>query len=225
VRRARHLALVALLGAACATARGPGPGPGPGAPDDALAARLVDRAEGRLGQRGPFTVGGQRYAADCSGYVAAVYEAEGLPLRRLMSRAAPGERSGVAAAYQAARAYGAVFGGGGEWPRPGDLVFFRDTYDRNRDGSYEARFTHMGIVERVDADGTVSFLHRGAREVTRGVLSRERPAEARDEDGRTLNTILREARPRAAVASALAGQLFMAYGRIDPGRVPDDRAP
>jgi hypothetical protein len=221
VRRTRPLALVALLGAACATAHGPGPGAASGAPDDALAARLVGRAEARLGQPGPFTVRGQRYAADCSGFVAAVYEAAGLPLRRLMSRAAPAERSGVAAAYQAARAYGTVFGGGGEWPQPGDLVFFRDTYDRNRDGTYQARFTHMGIVERVDADGTVSFLHRGARAVSRGVLSRERPAEARDEDGRTLNTILREARPRAAVASALAGQLFMAYGRIDPRRVAE----
>jgi probable lipoprotein NlpC len=220
VRRARFLVLLALVGAACATARGPGPGPSSGAPDGDLSARLVNRAEANLGQRGGFTVGAQRFGADCSGFAAAVYEAEGLPLRRLMSQAAPGERSGVAAAYQAARAYGVVFGGGGEWPRPGDLVFFRDTYDRNRDGTFNARFTHMGIVERVE-DGRVSFLHRGARAVARAVMSRERPAEARDEEGRTLNSILREARPKAAVGPALAGQLFMAYGRIDPRRVPD----
>ncbi|HVO21347.1 MAG TPA: CHAP domain-containing protein [Anaeromyxobacter sp.] len=217
MRRAPPLALLALLGAACATARGPAAPPG--APGGDLAARLAGRAEADLGQRGPFTVGDQRFAADCSGFAAAVYEAEGVPLRRLMARAAPGERSGVAAAYQAAKAYGVVFGGGGEWPRPGDLVFFRDTYDRNHDGAVDDPFTHMGVVERVEG-GTVTFLHRGGRAVTRGVLTRERPAEAKDEEGRVLNTALRDKRPRIAGAPSLAGQLFMAYGRIDPRRIP-----
>ena len=217
MRRLTPLVLFALLGAACATARGPAALPGAEGGD--LAARLAGRAEADLGQRGPFTVGDQRFAADCSGFAAAVYEAEGVPLRRLMARAAPGERSGVAAAYQAAKAYGVVFGGGGEWPRPGDLVFFRDTYDRNHRGALDAPFTHMGVVERVE-DGTVTFLHRGSQAVARGMLTRERPAEARDRDGRVLNTPLRDKRSSLPGGPSLAGQLFMAYGRIDPRRIP-----
>jgi len=211
------LALIASLGSACATARVPGGADG--LPDDDLSARLAGRAEADLGQAGPFTVGVERFAADCSGFAAAVYEAEGVPLRRLMARAAPGERSGVAAAYQAAKAFGVVFGGGGQWPRPGDLVFFKDTYDRNRDGLLDDPFTHMGIVERVE-DGTVTFLHRGGRAVARGVLTRERPDARRDEAGRVLNTPLRDKHPRIAGAPVLAGELFLAYGRIDLERIP-----
>jgi len=219
VRPARPLALLAFLGAACATAqRSTGAA---GERGDDLGARLVSRAEELLGRGGPFVVEGERFPADCSGYVASVFQAKGIPLRRLEARAAPGETSGVAAAYQAARWYGVVFGGGGEWPRPGDMVFFHDTYDRNRNGLVDDPFTHMGIVERV-VDGSVTFLHRGARGVARGTLTLERPDQARDGDGRELNTVLRDKRPRIARAPALAGELFMAYGRIDPERMPPD---
>jgi hypothetical protein len=207
---------VAWLGAGCASVQSPGAG-------DDLSARLVSRAAQDLGRPGPFAVEGERFPADCSGYVASVYQAEGLPLRRLMAQAAPGETSGVAAAYQAARSYGVVFGGGGEWPHPGDLVFFHDTYDRNRNGAVDDPFTHMGIVERVE-DGSVTFLHRGAKGVARGTLTRERPGEARDADGRVLNSVLRDKRPRIAGEPSLAGELFMAYGRFDPERIPRPRA-
>jgi probable lipoprotein NlpC len=217
VRSARPLALVALVGAGCASVRSPG------AVDGDLSARLVSRAEQDLGRTGPFAAGAERFPADCSGFVASVYQAEGIPLRRLMTQAAPGETSGVAAAYQAARSYGVVFGGGGERPRPGDLVFFHDTYDRNRNGRVDDPFTHMGIVERVE-DGAVTFLHRGAKSVSRGTLTRERPGEGRDADGRVLNSVLRDKLPRIAGEASLAGELFMAYGRIELERIPRQRA-
>lgn len=194
-----------------------------GEPGDDLSSRLASRAEQDLGRAGPFVVDGQRFPADCSGYVASVYQAEGVPLRRLMIQAAPGETSGVAAAFQAAQAFGVVFGGGGEWPRPGDLVFFHDTYDRNRNGALDDPFTHMGIVERVE-DGSVVFLHRGGKAVTRGTLTLERPDQARDAGGRELNSVLRDKRPRIAGSPALAGELFEGYGRIEVGRIPREMA-
>jgi hypothetical protein len=213
--------LSAFLGAACAAARGPGAVLGP--PDDELGLHLAARAAAALGEPGPFAVGTQRFTADCSGFVLSVYEAEGLPLRKLMARVAPRETSGVAAAYRVMEAYGVVFGGGGEWPHPGDLVFFRNTFDRNRDGALDNPLTHMGLVERVE-NGTVTFLHRGGKAVRRGVLTLEEPGLAKDPDGRSLNSPLRDKQPRISGAPALAGQLFMAYGRIDPARLPRDLA-
>jgi hypothetical protein len=168
-----------------------------------------------LGQPGPFRVGDAVFRGDCSGFVAAVYEAEGVPLRRFMSRVAPRESSGVGAAYQVARAHGSVFGGGGAWPAPGDLVFFHDTFDRNRNGRVDDPFTHIGIVERVE-DGSVTFLHRGGKGVARGKLTLDRPGVARDAAGKALNTALRDKRPALPGAPVLAGQLFAAYGRVYP---------
>jgi probable lipoprotein NlpC len=213
------LAALPLVLVACATTGGPGPF---GEVGDELGTRLVDRARDELGHRGGFTVSDERFPADCSGFVSAVYQAEGIPLRRLGARAAPAERSGVAALYRAATIWGVVFGGGGEWPRPGDLVFFRGTYDRERDGRFDSPFTHVGIVEAVDESGTVTFIHRGHHGVARAVLTADRPTEVRDAGGRALNSPLRVVRRGAA--RALAGELFMGYGRIDPRRIPGDVA-
>src|SRR5512142_1641782 len=67
----------------------PGPPPPQAARDDELAAfdlqaRLAVRARSFLGRRGPFRAAGERFGGDCSGFVEAVYAAEGLSLRELM---------------------------------------------------------------------------------------------------------------------------------------------
>jgi hypothetical protein len=217
VAHARPLAVALLLAAACGA-------PGRSlrdAPDLALfdlQARLAVRGASLLGHATGFQAGGERFNADCTGFVQAVYALEGVPLRQLMRTAAPGEKSGVAAAYRAMEAYGVIFGGGGEWPAPGDLVFWHDTYDRNRNGKADDRFTHVGIVEYV-VDGTVVFLHRGGKKVARGAMTPDRPHE-RTAGGVTVNSPIRARNPRLKGVPALAGALFAGYGRIDPRRVP-----
>ncbi len=182
-----------------------------------LQARLAARAASLVGRTAGFQIGRERFNADCTGFVEAVYEAEGVPLRSFMRGAAPDERSGVAAAYRTMRAYGMVFSGG-DWPSPGDLVFWHDTYDRNGDGRGDDRLTHVGVVEYV-VDGTVVFLHRGGKAVARGAMTVDRPAE-QSAGGVVLNSPIRRRNPRLAGVPVLAGALFAAYGRIDPARVP-----
>jgi hypothetical protein len=209
--------LLALALAACAGSR-------PAARDALdlsfvdLQARLAARAASLVGHASAFRAAGERFNPDCTGFVEAVYASEGVPLRDLMKAAAPDERSGVPAAYRAVRRYGVVFGGGGEWPAPGDLVFWRDTYDRNRDGRLDGTLTHMGIVEYV-VDGTVVFVHRGSKAVARGAMTPDRPGE-RSAGGVALNTPIRKRDPRLAAVPALAGELFAGYGRLDPAKLP-----
>jgi hypothetical protein len=220
VARARPavvLSLVAIALGGCA-------GPGAARRSDAdlaffdLQARLAARAASLVGHTTGFQVAGERFNADCTGFVEAVYAAEGIALRPLMRVAAPGERSGVSAAYRTVERYGVVFGGGGEWPAPGDLVFWRDTYDRNRDGKANDGLTHLGIVEYV-VEGTVVFVHRGAKGVARGAMTPDRPGE-RSAGGVALNSAIRARNPRLEDVPALAGELFAGYGRLDPARLP-----
>jgi probable lipoprotein NlpC len=210
-------ALAALLLAGCAG----GAATSRGAPDLSLydlQARLAARAASMVGQAGDFRVGGERFAADCTGFVEAVYEAEGVPLRALMRRAAAsGKRTGVDAAWRAASAYGAVLGRG-DWPAPGDLVFWHDTWDRNGNGRTDDGLTHVGVVQWVE-DGTVVFVHRGGKTVARGAMDTRRPAES-SADGRVVNSPLRRRDPRLEGVPVLAGALFAGYGRIDPTKVP-----
>lgn len=212
MRRFR-LALVGLL--LCAACAGPRSGRTDLSGPETAGERIAERAESYVGHEGAFEVDGERFPADCSGFVEAVYAREGVPLRRLMQHAAPRESSGAAAAHRAAARYGAVFGGGGEWPRPGDLVFFHDTYDRDRDGRQDDHFTHVGIVLYVN-EGTVVFAHRGSQAVVVGAMTPGRPHETADGD-RLLNSYLRQKRRAKPGAKLLAGELFAGYGRIGAG--------
>ncbi|HSN91150.1 MAG TPA: NlpC/P60 family protein [Anaeromyxobacteraceae bacterium] len=187
---------------------------------DDLPERLASRAASLVGERGAFEVGGRRFNADCSGFVEAVFHAEGIPLRALMERVAPRERSAVVAVHLALERYGRTFGAGVR-PRPGDLVFFHHTYDRDRNGRLDERLSHVGIVERVSGE-TVVFLHRGNGGVVRAVMTLARRDEMRAGDGRELNSPLRRKRADWAGAPVLAGQLFALFGRVEPDRIPTD---
>ena len=216
-RTPKLVAAVALLAAGCA---GPSRGVRSLTPEG-LGERLAGRAASWVGHRGAFEVAGHRFRPDCSGFVAAVYQAEGVPFGRLLARVSPRETSSAAAAYQAVKAYGVAFGGGGEWPEPGDLIFFHDTYDRDRDGRADDRFTHVGVVEYV-SKGTVVFLHRGSRGVVRAAMNQAHPDQEVGPDGLRMNSPIRDRRAPLRDDRTLAGQLFAGYGRIAPERLPVD---
>src|SRR5438045_5492230 len=111
------------------------------------------------------------YQDDCSGFVRLVYAIQGIDLSRL-----PARSSIVQAMYIRARENGALRDGS---PRPGDLVFFRNTYDRNRDGRRHDGLTHAGIVESVDDEGPATFVHRGGRRTVRPHLHLDGPRQFR----------------------------------------------
>lgn len=121
------------------------------------------------------------YADDCSGYVAAAASRAGVdlpPATRLL--------------WEVAEASGAVHHD--TRPALGDLVFFDDTWDKDHDGHTNDPLTHVGIVVRVDDDGTIHVAHRsssGGRTTLR--MNLERPHDRFDENGHTLNDYLRRA--------------------------------
>lgn len=145
---------------------------------------------------------------DCTGFVRYVYETSGIDLMELP----PGQstESGVAAIFRRARLAGALHKRN---PRPGDLVFFRETYDRNRDGRRNDGLTHIGIVEAVAPDGTVTFIHRGSKGIARSHLNPKFPRARRTTKGLVLNDFLR--RKSTKVRAYLTGELFSSFGSPD----------
>ncbi len=157
--------------------------------------------------------GGRAFPNDCTGLVEAVYAQAGLSLK---GSSKPGD-NGVTALYRYALNHGRVYNGGR--PVPGDLVFFRETYDQNRDGRRNDGLTHVGLVDQVDADGTVTVIHRVSRGVVRYRMNLSKPRVAKDpKSGRILNDTLRA--PSPARAFALTGQLFVAYASVLPSSKP-----
>ncbi|HEU5217733.1 MAG TPA: CHAP domain-containing protein, partial [Gemmatimonadales bacterium] len=98
-------------------------------------------------------------------------------------------------------------------PLPGDLVFFRETYDRNRDRKRDDGITHVGLVERVEPDGTVVFIHRAVSGVRESRMNLRHPSQRRDGDGNLINDFIR--RGNGKRRAPLAGEQFAGYGNLD----------
>jgi hypothetical protein len=97
--------------------------------------------------------------------------------------------------------------------RPGDLVFFDNTWDYNHDGLVNDPLTHVGIVERQEQDGTVIFISRVAGAIERYRMNLALPHVHRTSDGRVLNDYIRRKDFNDSVNTAyLTGQLFAAFG-------------
>lgn len=137
---------------------------------------------------------------DCTGLVRAVYEDSGIELTGSGVRG----DNGVTAMWRLAFERSALHT---HAPAPGDLVFFRETYDRNRNGRRDDGLTHVGVVEAIDARGTVTFVHRSGTGVTRAKLDLGSPLDKRRND------FLRPA--RRGSPALLTAELFVTFASAE----------
>lgn len=160
--------------------------------------RVAKRAVGLVG----VSLASYRVPNDCSGLARLAYQAVGVELLSKGTR--PGENA-VSAIYRRAQTQGALHR---KTPQPGDLVFFRETYDRNGDGVRNDGLTHVGVVETVAKDGTVTFVHRGGPGVRRARMNPRFPS-VRAQQGRVLNDYIR--REDSSGRARLTSELFVGY--------------
>lgn len=99
-------------------------------------------------------------------------------------------------------------------PVVGDLVFFHNTYDANDDNRNNDWYTHVGIIESVDREGTITFLSYRQGDVVRDVMNLREPRSERVE-GRPANAKLREERrDDPAWTQYYSGELFAGFGSL-----------
>lgn len=146
---------------------------------------------------------------DCTGLVRLAYEKAGIELMQ-----GPGGfgHNGVTFLYGRARKLGALHR---ERPKPGDIAFFRETYDRNRDGRRNDGLTHVAVVERVEPGGQVVLVHRGSKGVARTRMNLKHPTtHRRKRGGSVVNDYLRAASRQQR--AWLTGELFAGFASPEP---------
>jgi hypothetical protein len=177
---------------------------------EATASRTaIVRSAARLVGARTIEVHGHRIAYDCAGVTRAVFLEHGIDLYE--TRSADQKANGVRLIHNHIKEHGRFHRG--PVARPGDLVFFDNTWDFNGDGRLNDPLTHVGIVERQDPDGTVTFISRVAGAVERYRMNLGLPHVYRTSDGRILNDhIRRKDSGYASETGTLTGELFAGFG-------------
>ena len=216
------VAFATLVGCATSTTRDRPPRPASNtatsAPSDPACCKSVEASSRRAAivQTASKLVGaitiqvnGKRIAYDCAGVTRAVFLAHGIDL---YDDGSPDPKAnGVRLIHHHISRHGTFHEG--PVVRPGDLVFFDNTWDYNGDGLVNDPLTHVGIVERQERDGTVIFISRVSGAVERYRMNLALPHVHRTAEGRILNDYLR----RKDVGDPtnpgyLTGELFAAFG-------------
>ena len=165
----------------------------------------------RLVGRSRVVLGGKHYTADCSGLVRGVYATQRVDLYSGLGELDGG--NGVGRIYTHAVEHGRIHYG--PTVHPGDLVFFHNTWDFNSDGLPNDPLTHVGMVEKVERDGTVSFVSLVSTGVERYRMNLQQPDVHKTEDGRVLNDYMRRKSDGDPENTRyLTGQLFAAFGTV-----------
>jgi peptidoglycan DL-endopeptidase CwlO len=190
------------LAPAAVPERAPAP-PSAEAPPSDPVQRILSAARAELGKRGG------REGIDCSTFVRSAYSAAGVDLYA----GAAARDNGVQAIHRYVRRHGRLHRH--RKPDRGDLVFFDNSYDRNRNGVLDDRLTHLGIVEDVLADGTVLVLHSTNHGVVREPMNLRRPHAAKSAGGEAINAVLRRRTAHDARGTPhFMSELFAGFGTV-----------
>lgn len=172
---------------------------------------IVRTAAKLVGAR-TITSGGRRIAYDCAGVTRAIFLKHGIDLYD--GSTGDPDANGVRLIHAHLQQHGRLHQS--PIPHIGDLVFFGNTWDFNGDGQLNDPLTHVGIVERIDPDGTVIFISRVAAAIQRYHMNLSFPHIHKSSDGRVLNDYLRRKHPTNSDNGRLTGELFSFFGtRLD----------
>ncbi len=97
-------------------------------------------------------------------------------------------------------------------PKVGDLVFFANTIKKYSTIRHADNITHIGIIVKIEADGTVQFIHHTRGQNILGYLNMRYPDLAIN-NGKMLNSYMEKCPPKQSV-QCLAPAYFSAYGAI-----------
>jgi hypothetical protein len=133
------------------------------------------------------SVNGRTFTLDCIGTVSAIFYGMHIDVQADFSRYSG---NGVNRLYESLKALNVLHRD--SYPRPGDVIFWDNTWDANGDGKLnDDPRTHAGVVIAVDTDGTIHYVHEHVvKGVTVEVMNLLHPNDYYGSDGKIINNAL-----------------------------------
>lgn len=150
------------------------------------------------------------YRADCSGSVMAIYSSANITVLTKQAEIEDGA-NGVKIIYDTFEKYNKIYKS--EIPGVGDIVFFDNTYDKNRNGKRDDALTHIGVVIDVDKDGTITYIHAGSKGSVKAYMNLKEP-ETYSKSGKVYNSYLRARKEGESRVSCLSSTLLRGFATV-----------
>lgn len=96
---------------------------------------------------------GKHFTSDCIGFIRYIYYKAGFDLNAAYGIG----RGGVSSLYDGLLKRDFVFQS--NTAAPGDLIFFDNTYDINRNGLWDDPLSHIGIISGIGSHNTLFYIH------------------------------------------------------------------
>lgn len=162
-------------------------------------------------------VKGVVYPFDCTGVVLASYAHANIDLRYRFSEFSG---NGVRRIFMTLDDEGLLYAV--DYPLPGDLIFWDNTYDANKNGKVDDELTHVGLVVAVDEGGLIHYVHHHYRlGAVMEYMNLLTPDDDFDASGRRINSAMRmrglggDIGTNAAQVFRIFGQGWRVLARID----------
>lgn len=158
---------------------------------------------------------GKRFTSDCIGFVRYTYYLSGIDLIEVYGDG----RGGVSSLYNGLLKRRFIYTNTIPLSK-GDLIFFDNTYDVNKNGKWDDPLSHVGIVIHVDEHGTITYIHHSPRKgVTLDYLNLRYPQthafRRRDGSLKIINSYLRINRgENFAQENYISSTFFRAFAHI-----------
>ncbi len=175
--------------------------------------KLLQNIDGTIGAKNFPKVNGIFFNGDCSGFIAYLFHLTGLNFRDLYGEGS----NGVTAIWNGLSDMGYILEHGEL--QAGDIIFFDNTYDRNRNGLRDDDLSHIAVIESVDEYGTATYVHYGSKGVVRAKINISNPEvfeTTKNGERYRYNSYLRNASPYTM--TELSGYLYKGAARITVSR-------
>ncbi len=175
--------------------------------------RVIKIAKESIGLTYVPAVKDKKFTSDCIGFVRYVYYKAGVDITKISGNG----RGGVSSLYDGMDKRNWIYDDFP--PAPGDLIFFDNTYDANRNRKWDDELTHIGIISGFGKHNTIFYIHYASGKIKEDRINLKYPNTHafRQKDGKLyiINSHLRINRGEGyRKKEYLSSSFFRCFGRI-----------
>ncbi|MBU1076242.1 MAG: C40 family peptidase [Spirochaetes bacterium] len=149
---------------------------------------------------------------DCSGLILKILEKNYVTIFKKQAVIPPGA-NGVKIIYSTLKRYNKIYRIYSKI-RSGDLIFFSNTYDKNRNRINDDTLTHIAIIVDVDNDGTITYVHTSSKGVVTGKMNLRKRGRHTYKNKEINSNLRRKTAGDTKAVRYLSGELFYSFGTI-----------